>query len=93
MNANYLVHLIFLNFDKNRLIYTGFRKNIDENHVWELDDENRTEVLGEELEKKWENLLKKANSKKSFSFFNLFNKKKVHDELEMVSKFKSFFIG
>nr|APD26507.1 ATP-binding cassette transporter subfamily C member 1 X3 protein [Brachionus koreanus] len=67
----------------SKLIYIGYKKSIDQNHVWKLDDENDTEVLGQELENEWQKSIKRNNYKKSFSFFNLFKKTKIHDELEM----------
>ncbi|RNA33218.1 multidrug resistance-associated 1 isoform X1 [Brachionus plicatilis] len=67
----------------SKLIYIGYKKSITENHVWELDDENRTKDLGEELEAEWKQSFDKKRSKNFQPFKTLFKKTKIHDEFEM----------
>nr|APD26508.1 ATP-binding cassette transporter subfamily C member 1 X1 protein [Brachionus koreanus] len=58
----------------SKLIYIGYKKNINESHVWELDDENKSEILGEEMQRNWSFLIQKSKMNKKFF---LKNRKKV----------------
>ncbi|CAF0948802.1 unnamed protein product, partial [Brachionus calyciflorus] len=71
----------------NRLIYRGYKNNLTRNDVWDLDKDNSSKVLGDELEMKWNKLVaeyhakrkKKVNTKRK-------NNSKIYEELEFNEK-------
>nr|UOU03334.1 ATP-binding cassette subfamily C1-1 [Brachionus rubens] len=80
-NANLISWLTFTWISK--LIYKGYKKNLDTNDVWGFDEENSSKDVGEELEQEWNRLKtsydmkKRSVSKKSLNH---------HEEFELKEK-------
>ncbi|CAF1062060.1 unnamed protein product, partial [Brachionus calyciflorus] len=72
----------------SRLIYRGYKNNLTRNDVWDLDKDNSSKVLGDELEMEWNKLVAKYQIKRKISSTRKDNSK-IYDELELKEKLDS----
>ncbi|CAF1005542.1 unnamed protein product [Brachionus calyciflorus] len=67
------------------LIYRGYKNNITRNDVWDLDEDNSSKVLGDELEMEWNKLVAQVKRKRKMSSTKKDNSK-IYDEFELKKK-------
>ncbi|CAF1007103.1 unnamed protein product, partial [Brachionus calyciflorus] len=72
----------------NRVIYRGYKKNLSRDDLWNLDEDNSSKALGDELEMEWNKLVAEYQSKRKRKVNSRRkDNSKIYEELELNENF------